>query len=66
MYNTILIVIIGFSPAGASGTSLRVREYTQPSATVCAISAKQIIKTGDKLYGFSLTAICVPREKTNR
>jgi len=58
----ILIINIGFSPGGASGTALEVLEYVQPNAETCKQN-KKIIDSEFRKNGFYYTAICMSRIK---
>ena len=58
----VLVVMMGYSPPGASGVDMEILEYIQPNSRICQIEKKRINEL--KLYPFAAPkAFCIERIK---
>ncbi len=57
----VLILMMGFSPGGASGANMRQSEHVQVSMELCELAAKDL-ETRNKT-GFYTRAMCLTRVK---
>lgn len=66
MEEIILIILLGFSPSGATDAAFKVLEYKQPSMVLYK-KRRDTINDITSLYKFTNPkAICVGRLKSNR
>ena len=62
--SVILMVLLGYSPSGATGAAMEVKEYAQPSMKACTDEASKINTLSNRRFkSFNLTAICVTKTK---
>ena len=58
----VLIITLGYSPSGASGTSMTTLEYVQPDMRACLFEQRAVNDFPDEQFHY--TAMCISRAIT--